>query len=84
MKNSVNFEDYMVPCQKKAKSFAGKYHIELEELESEAYLILSNCLNSYDDEKGTPFDTYLHCSLNRGLQWFCEKNESLAGVHVKG
>lgn len=50
------------------------YGIEIDELESEGNLIFCEAVQSFDETKGTKFNTYLWNCLNYKLNNFCRKS----------
>jgi len=79
LKNSY-INKYGDECDKVALHLAFKYHIDIEEMKSEAYYILSTCIDNFDEDIGTPFKTYLHSALNTGLRRFITNNEEMKDV----
>ena len=48
--------------------------MEIDELVSESYLIMSKCMENFDPDRGVPFEVYFHETLKVALPEFVEKN----------
>lgn len=74
------FNMYREECDSIALHLAFKNHIDIDEMKSESYYILSTCIDKFDPSVGTPFRSYLHAALNTGLRRFIVNNEELRDV----
>jgi len=71
---SHSFQKWKPFCESHALKSAFRFNIDIDDMKSESYCILVNCLRNYDSKKNTPFKIYLQKSLKSGLGTYARKN----------
>ncbi len=79
---AVDFKDYVDMCRKEAHFYSRKHRVDYSEMESQAFLIYTECVKKYVPGRAM-FSTYLHTCLNGYLDCFALTYKRQQGTQLE-